>query len=362
MNKIEIGNQIKKFRKQKNMSQEQLAEMLGLSVGAVSKWERSAAIPDLNYIVALADFFSVSVDVLLGYEMKNDSVQAIKDRIKESLLNKEYETGAKEAMMALQRYPNDFSIVYNCGVLFQLMGVELDDKEAVRKSIELFEYALLLLPQNTTPEISQVSIKNNIAVSYLVLDEKEKAVEQLKENNVCGINNSIIGLIYAEDLNKAQVGMEYLSFAFGKSVAEMIRVIYGYVNAFCLLNREQEALEAIRWLISYLDSIRKVEGVITYIDKLMAPCYAMYAMIEEKLGHKKEAKDYLTEAHEYAVRFDQTPDYDMKNLKYCVEMQENAIAYDDLGSTAMESVEAVFDKYHVSEWLVKTWGGIKVEN
>ena len=49
------------------LTQEQLAEVLGVSVGAVYKWESRSSLPELRLIMEMADFFDVSVDALLGY-------------------------------------------------------------------------------------------------------------------------------------------------------------------------------------------------------------------------------------------------------------------------------------------------------
>ncbi len=57
------------------MTQEQLAEVLGVTVGAVYKWETKLSQPELTMIMAMADFFDTSVDVLLGYEMKDNRLQ-----------------------------------------------------------------------------------------------------------------------------------------------------------------------------------------------------------------------------------------------------------------------------------------------
>ena len=63
-----LGNKIQKLRKQKGMSQEKLAEELGVSRQAVSKWELDAALPDIGNIVAISRLFDVTTDYLLKDE------------------------------------------------------------------------------------------------------------------------------------------------------------------------------------------------------------------------------------------------------------------------------------------------------
>ena len=53
-------------RKQKYLTQEQLAQEIGVSSVAVSKWERGISIPDQDILCRLADYFSITVDALLG--------------------------------------------------------------------------------------------------------------------------------------------------------------------------------------------------------------------------------------------------------------------------------------------------------
>ena len=68
--KSRLAENIKTFRKERKMTQEQLAEAMGVTVGAVYKWESKQSNPDLNLIIGLADLFEVSTDVLLGYEWR----------------------------------------------------------------------------------------------------------------------------------------------------------------------------------------------------------------------------------------------------------------------------------------------------
>ena len=65
---MHFGQQILKFRRDKGLSQEELAEKLGVSRQSVTKWEADISVPELSKIEALADFFEVSVDKLLGRE------------------------------------------------------------------------------------------------------------------------------------------------------------------------------------------------------------------------------------------------------------------------------------------------------
>ena len=63
---MNIGHKIQELRKQKGITQEELAAELGVTAAAVSKWENGYTLPDILMLCALADFFGVTTDELLG--------------------------------------------------------------------------------------------------------------------------------------------------------------------------------------------------------------------------------------------------------------------------------------------------------
>ena len=65
---LDLGNNIRQLRRRDKRTQEQLAEALGVTSQAVSRWESGGSYPDMNLIPSLANFFGVSIDELFGYE------------------------------------------------------------------------------------------------------------------------------------------------------------------------------------------------------------------------------------------------------------------------------------------------------
>ncbi len=70
---IEIANRLVALRKQKGLSQEDLAEQLGISRQAVSKWERAESAPDMGNLMSLAKLYQVSLDELL--QMDDEAIE-----------------------------------------------------------------------------------------------------------------------------------------------------------------------------------------------------------------------------------------------------------------------------------------------
>lgn len=70
---IEVANRLLDLRKKSGMSQEELAEKLGISRQSVSKWERAESSPDTDNLIALAQIYGVSLDeLLMGKESSNE--------------------------------------------------------------------------------------------------------------------------------------------------------------------------------------------------------------------------------------------------------------------------------------------------
>lgn len=80
---IETANKLLKLRKEHNLSQEELAEKLGISRQAVSKWERAEASPDTDNLILLARLYNVSLDELLNIDIKlyeKDTIKLTKSK------------------------------------------------------------------------------------------------------------------------------------------------------------------------------------------------------------------------------------------------------------------------------------------
>ncbi len=69
---IYLGENIKRLRREKELTQEALANFLGVTFQSVSNWERGESYPDISMLPEIAGFFKVSVDDLLGANRTKD--------------------------------------------------------------------------------------------------------------------------------------------------------------------------------------------------------------------------------------------------------------------------------------------------
>ena len=113
---MSIGTTIKKLRRERNMTQEQLAELLGLSTNAISQWECDKTAPDIANLPMLAQIFEVSADVLLEIDIAKSKKQAeIKNFIETyQLLHSQGKTAERLTLCRgmQKKYPNDETVLY----------------------------------------------------------------------------------------------------------------------------------------------------------------------------------------------------------------------------------------------------------
>ena len=163
---IYFGENIKKLRKEKELTQETLADFLGVSFQAVSKWERGETYPDITMLPVISSFFNISVDELLGVNRAEDEAEIIKeleayDNLTDEKLKLEIINRLKE------KYPNDFRILLR--YMTCLVHFKENTPENVAKIIAIYEN----IKQNCNNDKIRISAKRHIAELYKGLSEKE---------------------------------------------------------------------------------------------------------------------------------------------------------------------------------------------
>ena len=145
---MNIGIKIKKFRHQKDLTQEQLAEYLNVSVPAVSQWESGKTVPDVSTLLALANFFDVALDELFDRASKDKEIEMEKYYS----LDREYTNQGeiKKSLSlwreAVQKYPGDFNclikLAYSLEAIVYSGGESEEIERNAKESIVICERIL----------------------------------------------------------------------------------------------------------------------------------------------------------------------------------------------------------------------------
>ncbi|MBQ3237139.1 MAG: helix-turn-helix transcriptional regulator [Oscillospiraceae bacterium] len=337
--KSNISENIKYYRRQKNFTQEQLAEAMGVSVGAVSKWESASSVPELSLIMELADFFEISVDALLGYKVRDNSAAETAERIRIMRLQKNYENAFSEVEKAVQKFPNNFDVVYQSGGLLYFLGLEKDDKKAVLKSKELLEHALALVDQPHDRSVGKSDIYDDLSGICFILGDDEKGMEMLKEHNDGGIFDAEIGYNLSAKQKKYEEALPFLSDSLVRNLTDLFKCVIGFANIYANRGKFDTALDALETCFK-INEMFRIPKTVSYLDKgsviLLTACAQMCESMNDEAGVRR----YLTKAKNTAETFDSAPDDSAKNVKF-YEKDLPASAADDFGDTAINGIENI---------------------
>lgn len=354
--KLQISENIRSLRKAHGLMQEQLAEALGVSTAAVSKWERGTATPELGFIAQMAEIFEVSIDALVGYQVQGGSKEVLEKKMYELARQKKFDDVVEVAETALAKYPNDFSIVYSCACAYQVKGSELTDSHSYHRAIELFNRANLLLHQNNDPKITEFSIQKDVAQCYLGLEQLDKGIEILKKYNLQGTNDALIGMLYAtRTMYNPQEAEPYLLNAFSSRGVELMQTMLGYHYYYKRMGRLQDSLKAADWVIHFLQELKLDKTKISYFDKLICLFYASKAIVLDLLKETKQSDEHLRMAWDLSNLFDENPDNSVGNVMFFLGDTSDITLFDDVGVSVTDAIEKKILEEDGNQRLLALW-------
>jgi len=170
---LKLSENLRKLRKERGNTQDELANHLGISVQAVSKWERGDGFPDITLLPYIASYYNVTVDDILGCNSlrKQEEIEAFKQQA-QILINKGKRKERLELCREMQKkYPNNEDVL--CNLMYDLWAVD-----RTKNSEEIICIANKLLKSDSL-EIRYSAIQN-LAFTYSELGNDEKAVEYAK--------------------------------------------------------------------------------------------------------------------------------------------------------------------------------------
>lgn len=134
---LSIGENIRRLRREHCITQEKLAQVLNISPQSVSKWERSDAYPDIVMLPAIAGYFNVTIDALLGNDKAatEKKIQSYMDECRTLTDAEDGQTREKSlitAMRAYEEFPYDFRVIMLYVNMLTVYGTENDREEIMR--------------------------------------------------------------------------------------------------------------------------------------------------------------------------------------------------------------------------------------
>jgi len=161
VDQIKIGTFLKLLRKEKNLTQEQLAEQLGVSNRTVSRWENGNNMPDISLLSEIAEFYDVSIPELIYGERKSENMREEAKEVAETM--SDYAKAEKETLVKSIRNMSLIGLI--ALIIYMVLG-----RTSVYDRNNLFRYVygisealiyvtVLMFPLYTTGLLSKIRIR-----------------------------------------------------------------------------------------------------------------------------------------------------------------------------------------------------------
>lgn len=289
--KLNIGETIKKLRKEREITQEEFAEVLGVSCQSVSRWENENCYPDIELIPTIADFFGISTDRLLSVD----------------------ETKEKEAV---NRYLEAFQLAISKGDVYECIRISREGVKEFPNNYELLDNLMYALFLSTDEDGNIPEWKEN-------MEKYDAEITALGERimKYCTDQNIRLRAMSRLAFNHCEMGRKEV----GRAIYETFpSVEYGKENQMWWSLSEEEWLPNSRQRIELGFDILSA-GIYTLISYQLLPDNELLAVIEKRLALDKILYD------------SEAPDDDWGNARlYChyartlLRLNQNAEAFEKL--------------------------------
>ncbi|HHV11429.1 MAG TPA: helix-turn-helix domain-containing protein [Clostridiales bacterium] len=243
MSTIQIGRIIAAHRKEKGITQEELANHLGVSKPAVSKWESGQSYPDILLLPELAAYFDITIDQLIGYEpqMSKEDVRKLYHRLANDFTGKPFSQVYEECEGYIKKYFSCWELQYRMGLLLinhaSLAGSQEKAAEIIERVLKLYQRV-----EQSCNEVIMAKLALKMqAICHIMLQRPSEAIDIL------------------ENIKELPLPVESM-----------------LVKAYQMKGDQQKALEYLQGS-TYLNLVTMLGSATDYL--------AMYAGQPERMGH-----------------------------------------------------------------------------
>ena len=286
MNGINISKVIANKRRVKGITQDQLAEYIGVSKSSVSKWETGQSYPDITFLPQLAAYFNISIDDLMGYEpqMTKEDIKKIYHRLSSNFANKTFYDVLTECREIVKKYYSCYPLLFQMVVLMcnhHMLATDDDEKKSILEEAAGLCVRIKTESDDVWLAKDAVSLEATI---YLMLQQPQKVLDLLGET-IRPISN-----------DEAVIAQAYLMIGNAPAANKVLQIgIYQHLltlvgSALSLLQLQNEQFEEI---LHRTLSVAEVFDLDRLHPNIMALTYLNAAQGYCKQGNDEKSLDML---------------------------------------------------------------------
>lgn len=368
MDKLEVGKVIKVLRRENEITQEQLANFIGVSVAAVSKWESGTTYPDITILPVLASFFDVTIDTLMNYriDLNDEEINKIGQECEMLIVENKMDEGLELTEKYLKKYPNNWKLKYRLSNIYTLVMVKIPKREKQNEMINRYINILEEISNNTANIELKESSLVSLSSGYMMNNQPDKAEEVIKKIYKPSCDPDVIlPLIYMQQ-DKVEEAKKLMQENLYKSLKEALvssmslsSINYNYKEG---MDEKYVDFEKAEKYIKLSDSIRKLLPD----QRSDHDTYIYLYDLESKRGRLDKALDYLEEMID-SIRDINLNKHNSVNEHWCYDKVEDKsidIKLDiyDMLITALKERENLFKYNKRFENIIKELEILKEKN
>ncbi len=294
MNTLCIADNIARLRHDKKITQEQLAEFIGVTKASVSKWENSQSTPDITILPQLATFFDVTVDELIGYtpQLSKEQIQNLYQKFGEKFAECPFEEVMSETQGYVKRYYSCYPFLLQVCILW-LNHCKMAEGAERQKEICM---DIEKLCQHIKSNCKDMRIHGNAVVLQTLvyfqsgcIPEVIDELEALSASNRFGNQSSVL-------LSQAYAMLGNLEKADGYTQISMYdNVMNLLANATCYLFIHTENLSVCEETIDRIERMAEIYKIadlspnnLLAFEYQAATCYLAHGEIQKAMKHIDE--------------------------------------------------------------------------
>jgi len=240
---MKINEVIRKYRKELNLTQEQIANYLGVTAPAVNKWENGISYPDITLLAPLARILKIDIDTLLSFkgELADNEINQLIQNISDSIQNDGYEQGFEKGDMLIKEYPNcDLLILYVAQILNAFISIQgIENPEIYEAKITSW-YELVV----TSKREEVATMATAALVSYYMnKKEYEKAQQLLDKIPSLGYDKRLVQAMLFTNQEKNAEAYEIYENMILKSTNEISSVLQIMIRLLCKEKKYEKAVK-----------------------------------------------------------------------------------------------------------------------